>query len=181
MTEQRRIVETKRGLFFLRPERPEDDDFLFQLFRANNIDVLLLMGLPDETVEQLIQFQYRSQTATYRYLFPKAVFSIMEWEDETIGRFIEHDEEDVVYFVDFVLVPERQAQGLGSAFIRAVMNEWAARGRGTRVKIMFNNEPSLKMCHKLGMVQSEPDDMGYVELRWYPPRPDGRGTLGVTS
>jgi GNAT superfamily N-acetyltransferase len=170
MPEQRRIVETKRGPFALRPELPEDDDFLFQLFRANNIDVLHLMGLTEEMIEQLIQFQYRSQTATYRFMFPEAAFSIIEWEGETIGRFIEHDENDVVYFVDFVLVPERQSQGLGSAFIRAVMDEWAARGRGTRVKIMYNNEPSLKMCHRLGMVESEPDNMGYVELRWYPPK-----------
>jgi RimJ/RimL family protein N-acetyltransferase len=169
MSDERRIIETKRGPFVLRPERPEDDDFLFRLFRANNIDVLLLMGLPEEMVEQLIQFQYRSQTATYRGMFPKAAFSIIEWDGETIGRFIEHDEQDVVYFVDFVLVPERQSQGLGSAFIRAVMDEWGAHGRGTRVKILYNNDPSLKMCHKLGMVQSGPDEMGYVELRWYPP------------
>lgn len=169
MTDERRIIETKRGPFTLRPERPEDDDFLFHLFRANNVDTLLLMGLPEEMVEQLIQFQFRSQTGTYRAMFPNAAFSIIEWEGETIGRFIEHDEQDVVYFVDFVLVPERQSQGLGSAFIRAVMNECAARGRGTRVKILCNNDPSLKMCHKLGMVQSEPDEMGYVELRWYPP------------
>jgi GNAT superfamily N-acetyltransferase len=181
MSEQRRIVETKRGPFTLRPERPEDDVFLFQLFRANNIDVLHLMGLPDEVVEQLIRFQYRSQTATYRGMFPDAVFSIIEWSGETIGRFIENDEQDVVYFVDFVLLPERQSQGLGSAFIRTVMDEWAARGRGTRVKILYNNDPSLKMCHKLGMVQSEPDDMGYVELRWYPPRADVPGARGVIS
>jgi GNAT superfamily N-acetyltransferase len=127
------------------------------------------MGLPDAMVEQLIRFQYRSQTATYRAMFPDAAFSIIAWDGETIGRLIEHDEQDVVYFVDFVLVPERQSQGLGSAFIRAVMDEWGARGRGTRVKILTNNDPSLKMCRKLGMVESEPDNMAYVELRWYPP------------
>jgi GNAT superfamily N-acetyltransferase len=181
MSEERRIVETKRGLFALRLERPEDDDFLFHLFRANNIDVLHLMGLPEQAIEELIRFQYRSQTATYRGMFPDAVFSIIERDGETIGRFIENDEQDVVYFVDFVLLPERQSQGLGSAFIRAVMDEWAARGRGTRVKILYNNDPSLKMCNKLGMVQSEPDDMGYVELRWYPPRSDVPGTPGVAS
>jgi len=56
MSEERRIVETKRGPFTLRPERPEDDVFLFHLFRANNIDVLHLMGLPEEVVEQLVRF-----------------------------------------------------------------------------------------------------------------------------
>jgi RimJ/RimL family protein N-acetyltransferase len=171
MDQKRRIIETKRGPFALRPERPEDDEFLFRLFRANNINVLHLVGLPDAMVEQLIRFQYRSQTATYRTLYPDAVFSIIEREGETIGRLIEHDERDVVYFVDFVLIPERQAQGLGSAFIRALMNEWAGRERGVRVEILTNNEPSLKMCRKLGMVEGKADDMAYVEMRWYPPRP----------
>jgi RimJ/RimL family protein N-acetyltransferase len=170
MDEERRIIETKRGAFALRLERPDDDEFLFALFRANNIDILGLMGLPDAMVEQLIRFQYRSQTATYRTLYPDAVFSIIEREDETIGRLIEHDERDVVYFVDFVLIPERQSQGLGSAFIRALMDEWAGRGRGVRVEILTNNEPSLKMCRKLGMVEGEAGDAAYVELRWYPPR-----------
>jgi RimJ/RimL family protein N-acetyltransferase len=170
MDEERRIIETKRGAFALRLERPDDDEFLFALFRANNIDVLGLMGLPEEMVEQLIRFQYRSQTATYRSLYPDAVFSIIEREGETIGRLIEDDEQDIVYFVDFVLIPERRAQGLGSAFIRALMNEWAGRGRGARVEILTNNEPSLKMCRRLGMVEGKSDDMAYVELRWYPPR-----------
>jgi GNAT superfamily N-acetyltransferase len=169
MSEERRIIETPRGPFALRLERPEDDAFLSHLFRVNNIDVLRLMGLPDEMIEKLIEFQYRSQTTTYRTLFPDAVFSIVERDGDTIGRLIENDEQDVVYFVDFVLMPERQAKGLGSAFIRALMNEWGARGRGTRVKILMNNEPSLKMCRKLGMVEAESSDAAYVEMRWYPP------------
>lgn len=173
MSEDRRIIETPRGAFALRREQPDDDAFLSHLFRVNNIDVLHLMGLPDETIEKLIAFQYRSQTTTYRTMFADAVFSIIDLDGDTIGRLIEHDEQDVVYFVDFVLAPERQAQGLGSAFIRALMDEWAARGRGTRVKILVNNEPSLKMCRRLGMVEGHSEDMAYVEMRWYPPPRSG--------
>jgi hypothetical protein len=51
----------------------------------------------------MIAFQYGSQTATYRGMFPDAVYSIVAFGGEEVGRFIEHDETDVVYFVDFVL------------------------------------------------------------------------------
>jgi hypothetical protein len=27
------------------------------------------------------------------------------------------------------------------------------------------------MCRKLGFTQGEPDEMAFVELRWYPPHP----------
>lgn len=169
MSTEHRTIVTPRGDFILRPELPEDDRLLFDLFAATNIEVLRLAGLPPDMIEKLLEFQYRSQTKTYRSMFPDARYSIVVWDGKDVGRFIEHDETDVVYFVDFVLFPEHQAKGLGSALTRALMEEWAARGRGTRVKIMINNEPSLKMCRKLGFTQGEPDEMAYVELRWYPP------------
>jgi GNAT superfamily N-acetyltransferase len=169
MSIEPRIIATPRGDFVLRPERPEDDRFLFDLFAINNMEVLRLAGFPTDVIEKLINFQYRSQTTTYRTMFPDAIYSIVSWNGQDVGRFIEHDETDVVYFVDFVLFPECQSKGLGSALTRALMEEWAARGRGTRVKVMINNEPCLKMCQRLGFTQSEPDDMAYVDLRWYPP------------
>jgi GNAT superfamily N-acetyltransferase len=169
MSSEPRIIASPRGDFILRPERAEDDRFLFDLFVANNIDILHQAGFPADVIEKLIDFQYRSQTRTYRTMFPDAIYSIVAWGGKDVGRFIEHDETDVVYFVDFVLFPESQAKGLGSALTRALMEEWAARGRGTRVKVMINNEPCLKMCHRLGFTQGEPDEMAYVELRWYPP------------
>jgi ribosomal protein S18 acetylase RimI-like enzyme len=165
-----RTIATPRGDFVFRPQSADDDAFLFRLFKANNTNLLQLAGFPDEVIEKLVAFQYRSQTATYRGLFPNAIYSIVEFGGEDVGRFIEHDETEVVYFVDFALFPEHQAKGLGAALTGALMEDWAARGRGTRVEVMINNEPCLKMCRRLGFMQSKPDDRAYVELRWYPPQ-----------
>jgi hypothetical protein len=52
---------------------------------------------------------------------------------------------------------------------RAVMEQWGARGRGTRFEVMVNNEPCLKMCRKLGFSEGKPDERAYIELHWYPP------------
>ncbi|MEA2833079.1 MAG: hypothetical protein QOG66_1281 [Methylobacteriaceae bacterium] len=170
MLGERRTIVTPRGEFILRPEVPEDERFLFDLFAANNLGILHQAGFPTEMVEKLIDFQFHSQTKTYREMFPDALYSIVTWDGKDVGRFIEHDERHSVYFVDFVLFPEYQAIGLGSALTRALIAEWAARGRDARVKVRVNNEASLKMCRKLGFVQGEPDDMAYIELRWK--RPD---------
>jgi RimJ/RimL family protein N-acetyltransferase len=172
-----RRIATPRGEFVLRPERPEDEPFLFRLFVANNVGILHQIGFPQDFVDKLIRFQHQSQTATYRDMFPDAVFSIVEWQGEAVGRFIEHDEKDVVYFVDFALFPEHQTKGLGTALTRALMEEWAGRGRGTRVKVLMNNEPSLKLCRKLGFVETGPPESAYVELRWMP----GSRSLGSTG
>jgi RimJ/RimL family protein N-acetyltransferase len=164
-----RIVSTARGEFILRPERPEDEPFLSHLFAANNTRVLHQAGFPLEVIEKLISFQFHSQTRTFREMFPEAIYSIINWDGKEVGRFIENDERDAVYFVDFVLFPDYQAIGLGTALTRALMQEWAARGRDTRVKVMINNEASLKMCRKLGFVQGETDETAHVELRWSRP------------
>jgi ribosomal protein S18 acetylase RimI-like enzyme len=169
MTSELRTISTPRGEFVFRPERPQDERFLFALFAAHNSAMLRQAGIPGAAIETLLEFQFRSQTATYRSTFPDAIYSIVAFEGEDIGRFIEQDETDVVYFVDFLLSPEHQAKGLGPALTRALMEEWAARGRGTRVEVMVNNEPCLKMCRRLGFAEGEPDARAYVELRWYPP------------
>jgi RimJ/RimL family protein N-acetyltransferase len=169
MTGDLRIVPTPRGDFVFRPERPQDERFLFELFAAHNGTMLRQGGLPAAMIEKLLETQFRSQTVTYRTMFPDAIYSIIAFEGEEIGRFIEQDETDVVYFVDFLLAPRHQAKGFGPAITCALMQEWAARGRGTRVEVMINNAPCLKMCHRLGFTQSEPNERGYVELRWYPP------------
>jgi RimJ/RimL family protein N-acetyltransferase len=167
---ERRIIVTPRGDFVFRPEAPEDAPFLYRLFRAHSVRSLHLAGLPDAALDQLVTFQHRSQTATHREMFPNAIYSIIEFGGEEVGRFIEQDETDVVYFVDFALFPVHQAKGLGAALTRALMEEWAGRGRGTRVEVMRNNEPCLKMCRALGFRQDgRTEDSPYVELRWYPP------------
>lgn len=167
---ERRIIATPRGDFVLRPEVPQDAPFLYRLFKAHTVRSLHLAGLPDAAVDQLIAFQHCSQTATHRGMFPDAIYSIIEFGGEEVGRFIEQDETEVVYFVDFALFPEHQARGLGAALTRALMEEWARRGRGTRVEVMINNGPCLKMCRGLGFTQQgQPDDRAFVELRWYPP------------
>jgi RimJ/RimL family protein N-acetyltransferase len=164
-----RTLRTPRGDFIFRPERAEDERFLFELFTAHNGIMLRHAGLPAAMIEHLLESQFRSQATTYRNMYPDAIYSIILFEGQEIGRFIEQDETDVVCFVDFLIAPELQAKGLGPAITRALMEEWGTRGRGTRVEVMVNNEPCLKMCRKLGFTEGKPDERAYVELHWYPP------------
>jgi GNAT superfamily N-acetyltransferase len=159
----RRYV-TKFGTVTMREERAEDEPFLFALFRSHTERPLKLAGLAEAAIDTMVAFQYRSQSGTHRVAFPNAVYSIIESDGEPIGRLIEEDEGESVYFVDFALTPERQAKGLGTAFIELVADEWAAKGRAARVEVHVGNEPSLKLCRKLGFVMIEDKRMGYVNL-----------------
>jgi GNAT superfamily N-acetyltransferase len=173
-----RTIRTPRGDFIFRPERPDDEQFLLELFAAHHSTVMRQAGLPAAMIDKLMETQFRSQTATFRGMFPDAIYSIIAFEGEEIGRFIEHDETDVVYFVDFLLAPQHQAKGFGPAITWALMEEWAARGRGTRVEVMVTNTPCLTMCRRLGFTEGEPNERAHVELRWYPPHLSPKGKSG---
>jgi GNAT superfamily N-acetyltransferase len=163
-----RRYDTKYGTVTMRRERADDAPFLLALFASHASRPLRHAGLPEDAIEKLIGFQHRSADATHHALFPNAVYSIIESEGAPIGRLIEQDEGDAVYFVDFALLPERQAKGLGTAFIEMVADEWATRGHAARVEVMITNEHSLKLCAKLGFVEDKAPKPGYVGLRRFP-------------
>lgn len=164
MEDVTRIYETGLGTLTMRPESDADDAFLYRLFFAHTARPLAQAGLAEAQIETMVRFQYRSQTATNRTAFPDAAFNIIESGGEPIGRLIEADEGERVYFVDFALLPERQAKGLGTAFIEKVADEWAAKGRAARVEVRHTNEHSLKLCAKLGFTLLEDKGNGFVNL-----------------
>lgn len=174
MTQNFRRYDTKHGSVALRPERPQDDAFLRELFVSHAARPLRQGGLPEAAIAPLMAIQYKAQSGTHRAQFPDAVYSIIESDGAPIGRLIEQDEGDAVYFVDFAFLPERQAKGLGTALIEMIADEWALTGRAARVEVVLSNEPSLKLCRNLGFVRSPEVKMGYYNLRREPPsRPEG--------
>lgn len=168
--EERRCYPTRHGTVTLRSERAEDEPFLRALFASHTAGPLMRAGLSGDALAQLVTMQYRSASATHRMLFPEAAYLIIESDGAPIGRLIEEDEGDAVYFVDFALLPERQMKGLGTAFIEMVADEWGERGKAARVEVFVGNEPSLKLCRKLGFVQTAELPTGYVVLRREPPK-----------
>ncbi|MBV8976296.1 MAG: GNAT family N-acetyltransferase [Alphaproteobacteria bacterium] len=153
MSEAVRRYETARGSVSLRPERASDEAFLFSLLLSHAGSRLQEGGIPAQTLEPLMRMQFAAQTRTYRTVYPNAVFSIIEADGVPIGRLIEEDEGERVYFVDFALLPVRRAQGLGTAFIEIVADEWGRRGRAARVEVRPDNVGSLRLCEKLGFAR----------------------------
>jgi GNAT superfamily N-acetyltransferase len=159
------LFPTRFGTLTLRPERPRDEPFLAELFASHAARPLKDTGLPESAIATMVAMQFRSANATHRALFPDAWYSIIEFEGAPIGRLIEEDEGETVYFVDFALMPERRAKGLGTAFIEQIADAWGRKGRAARVEVMYGNAASLGLCRHLGFVQIEDKRMGYVNLR----------------
>ena len=112
--------------------------------------------------------------ATYRARFTAASFDIIERDGIPIGRLIVDpgDAAEPACLVDFVLLPEVRNDRLGRAIISAVLAEQASLGRKVRVKILWHNEPSQRMCSALGFVEIG-REAPFIQLEWSAPRTPG--------
>ena len=170
MNDTGRRLQTDKGPVTLRPERPDDEALLFRLFRSWALEDLERMPVDDATKENLLRFQFAGQTMTYRANYPTASFDIIERDGAPVGRLIVDpgDAREPACLVDFVLLPEARNSRLGRAIIAAVLAEQASLGRKVRVKILYHNEPSQRMCTALGFVEID-RDLPFIQMEWSAP------------
>jgi RimJ/RimL family protein N-acetyltransferase len=167
-------LRTSRGALLLRPECEADAAFLFALFRSHALEVLDAMPVDGAMKESLVRMQFTSATATYRAQFTAARFDIIERDGEPIGRLITDPGGATACMVDYALVPACRGAGLGTAIIAAVLEQLAPQDRPMRVTVAAVNQPSLRLCARLGFRRVD-DEVAMWVLEW---RPLG---LGVAS
>ena len=159
------MLESTLGLFTLRPERPEDADFLYALFRDHTLPGLAAMPVDDAIKESLLTMQFRSQTMTYRAQHPDARFDILERGGSAFGRLIVAETNGVARVVDYALVPESRGAGLGTAVMLRVLDWVAERCAIVRLSVLWNNDASLRMTRSIGFVEVG-NAPPYVLLEW---------------
>ncbi len=151
----------------LRPERQQDEAFLAVLFRTVVWRELALVPGDDLMKDALLRLQFASQAATYRGQFPAARFDIMEQGGVPIGRIVIDPGTTAGRIVDFALMPERRARGLGTVILSAVLERFERRRQHVLCQVLAGNEASLRMCRRAGFQQ-----IGCVppfrQLEWRP-------------
>jgi GNAT superfamily N-acetyltransferase len=162
------VLETRKGPFTLRPERPDDADFLYALFRSHMLASVAAMPVDDAMKEALLAMQFRSRTMTYRAQYPDSRFDILERDGVPFGQLVLHEAEGVATFVDFALLPEERGAGLGTAVMVRLLDWVGERCAVARLSILYNNEPSLRMTRRIGFVQVD-ETPPYVEMEWRRP------------
>ena len=110
------------GRVTLRAETDADGDFRYWLF-CNSRQPEFAVLLPPPVFEQVMRHQFHAQTVSYLAEFPRARFDIIELGGQPIGRIVVDRPGDVVYIIDQAIVPELRNKGLGTAIMRAHMEE----------------------------------------------------------
>jgi ribosomal protein S18 acetylase RimI-like enzyme len=166
MTEHTIEIPSPVGVVNLRPEREEDQEFRFGLFCDSRPTEFALLLSP-VAFRQIMRFQFQAQTMSYRAEFPGARFDIIELAGHPIGRIVVDRPGSRLHIVDQAIVPALRNQGVGTAIMRALMEEARTARVPVRLKAASSNDPSLRLYLRLGFVPVETVPL-YVELEWNP-------------
>jgi ribosomal protein S18 acetylase RimI-like enzyme len=142
-------IESPRGRMRLRPETEADQTFRLRLFADSRPDLALL---PPQARDQIMLLQFRAQTMTYRAQFPQARFDIIELAGIPIGRIVVDRPGTMVHIVDQALSPPYRNLGIGSAIMRALMDEAGRAGLPLRLQVASHNAGAQRLYMRLGFV-----------------------------
>lgn len=155
----------------LRSIRPQDREFLFQLYAGTREEELAQTGWTPPQKEAFLQMQFNAQHQFYQATFPAATFDIILLEGQAAGRlYVSRTREDI-RIIDIALLSKHCNHGIGSALIRDLLSEAARTNRPVRIHVEQLN-PALHLYERLGFRRVE--DRGvYWLMEWRAETPAG--------
>jgi ribosomal protein S18 acetylase RimI-like enzyme len=149
----------------LRPETPDDESFLRELYASTRTDEL--DQIPDWNDAQRADFlnmQFDAQRAHYREHFPDARYDVIEIEGHAAGRLYLAVGDEGVNLMDIALLPEHRRGGIGGELTSAVQSFAASYGLAVVLHVEESN-PAMRLYLRLGF-----DVIGertfYKKMRW---------------
>jgi GNAT superfamily N-acetyltransferase len=153
----------------LRPIRPDDEGFLYDVYASTRLDELAALGGSDAQREAFLRMQFRTQHQSYLAQFPMADFAIILCQERPIGRLYIERRTDEICGIDIALLPEYRQAGIGTAILRDLLAEADRVGKPFRIHVQkFNHAQHL--YERLGFTTLA-DDGVYLFMEW---RPDAR-------
>jgi ribosomal protein S18 acetylase RimI-like enzyme len=151
----------------LRPERPGDEGFLFDVYASTREEELALTNWNEQMRRAFLKQQFDAMRRGYRSMFPSGEFSIIEVGGQSAGRMVLDRGAAEVRVVDLALLPGQRNRGIGTLLMRRVCAEAANAGQPVRLCVLKNNR-ALRWYERLGFAKiGEPGV--YDELEWRPP------------
>jgi ribosomal protein S18 acetylase RimI-like enzyme len=164
--ERDRSFITRAGTVTLRPEQPDDEPFLFDVYASTRQDELNLTPWTADMRQAFLIQQFRAMRQGYAEMFPTGEFAIILLDGRPIGRQVVHRNDERICVADVALLPTHQCQGIGTALMESVLRDAAAAKLPVRLHVVRENR-ALNLYRRLGF---EPiGELGvYQEMEWRP-------------
>lgn len=150
----------------IRPSRSSDRVFLEQLYRSTRED-LEWIDADRDVIDTIMSMQYKAQTQGYGEQFPNALYFIIEYQDERIGRAALDFGTDEIRVVDIAFLPKARGRGYGESVIRAFMVCAEQSMAPLTLSVLQHNLKARALYERLGF-KLESVSLPYLRLVWYP-------------
>ena len=148
----------------LRPEKPEDESFLFELYASTRADELNALNLPPDQQTLFLKMQFNAQQQGYRGMFPQAEFQIILLNEQPAGRWVVDRAANEIWLVDIALLPAHRGVGVGTKLIQRLFAEADAARKSVRLTVLKNHR-AMRLYQRLGFHKT--GDLGlYDEMEW---------------
>ncbi len=148
----------------LRPEQPDDDEFLYLLYGTTRAAELALTAWSEAQKESFVLDQFRLQRLQYRRYYPEATFDIVVCGDEPVGRLYVHRSQNEIRLIEITLVPAFRNRGLGTKLVNELLGEARNSGKRFTLHVQMNNR-ALAWYERLGL--RKVTEVGlYIEMEW---------------
>jgi ribosomal protein S18 acetylase RimI-like enzyme len=144
-----RVQRAQAGLIGLRPAVAADEPFLYRVYASTRKEEIQLFDWNDDQKTAFLTMQFGAQRLSYRQSFPGWGYDIISIFDQPVGRFFVHRGADAIRVVDLGLLPEYRSRGIGSALLKAVLEEADAAGMPIRLQVESFNR-AMKLYERLG-------------------------------
>lgn len=150
----------------LRPFRPEDLEFLYEVYARSRDEELSVVPWSIAEKEAFLRFQFQAQHTHYQKYFPRAQFDVVLENDQPIGRLYVDRSADELLVIDIVLLSRCQRRGIGSWLIRQLLGEARAKSKPVRLHVeQFN--PALRLYERFGFRRIGDEGISY-HMEWTP-------------
>jgi GNAT superfamily N-acetyltransferase len=152
----------------VRPEQPQDEDFLFELYASTRHEELEAWGWPPEMREAFLKMQFKASQGQHR-AYPEAEFQVVLLDGAKAGRLIVNRTRAELQLVDMALLPQHRNAGIGTALLQRLFGEAAATGLPLRLQTARGSR-AARLYQRLGFVQTGATEL-HLEMEWRAPVP----------
>ena len=160
-------ARSPRANVSLRPVRPEDETFLFEVYRHTRDEEMALMGWDDVLQNIFLRTQFDAQRLDYETRFAGSDHSVVLVGDKPAGSVWVLRRADEILILDMALLPEHRGSGVGSKLFGDLIEESEREGKPLRLAVLKNNRDARRLYERLGF--SAASDLGaYLRMERLP-------------
>lgn len=143
----------------LRAASSDDEAFLYELYADRRAMELAGLGWPEAATRRFLDLQFRAQQQGYGAAFPAADHWVVMEAGAPVGRLVVDRGADRHLVVDMVLLARCRGRGIGTALMRAVLDDAAEAGVPVRLTAAASEPRLVGWYERLGFRVVERGDL----------------------